>query len=160
VNGSQSKLLFKNWPMSQVQIPKPKPYKKVMNTPTNIIEMTPSKLWTQRKRMGSIGHSVSKIWSKQWTNIAAKTPRWTCLALDRICPVSADISGKQARYVRPTQKLPSQLWFLSYEAPKWMKLGHKGHLNTSNKFRMRFFPNPKISLPILNELEEPRFWEK
>jgi hypothetical protein len=45
-------------------------------------------------------------------------------------------------------------------APKWMKLGHKGHLNTSNKFIMRFFPNPKISLPILNELEEPRFWEK
>jgi hypothetical protein len=25
---------------------------------------------------------------------------------------------------------------------------------------MRFFLNPKISLPILNELEEPRFWEK
>jgi hypothetical protein len=25
-----------------------------------------------------------------------------------------------------------------------MKLGHKGHLNTSNKFPMRFFPNPKI----------------
>jgi hypothetical protein len=41
-----------------------------------------------------------------------------------------------------------------------MKLGHKGHLNTSNKFSMRFFPNPKISLPILNELEEPRFWKK
>jgi hypothetical protein len=41
-----------------------------------------------------------------------------------------------------------------------MKLGHKGYLNTSNKFLMRFFPNLKISLPILNELEEPRFWEK
>jgi hypothetical protein len=41
-----------------------------------------------------------------------------------------------------------------------MKLGHKGHLNTSNKFLMMFFPNPKIYLPILNELEEPRFWEK
>jgi hypothetical protein len=41
-----------------------------------------------------------------------------------------------------------------------MKLGHKGHLNTSNKFLMRFSPNPNISLPILNELEEPRFWEK
>jgi hypothetical protein len=41
-----------------------------------------------------------------------------------------------------------------------MKLGHKGHLNTSNKFPMSFFPNPKIFLPILNELEEPRFWEK
>jgi hypothetical protein len=41
-----------------------------------------------------------------------------------------------------------------------MKLGHKGHLNTNNKFPMRFFPNPKISLLILNELEEPGFWEK
>jgi hypothetical protein len=25
---------------------------------------------------------------------------------------------------------------------------------------MRFFPNPKIFLPILIDLEEPRFWEK
>jgi hypothetical protein len=25
-------------------------------------------------------------------------------------------------------------------------------------FQKRFFPNPKISLPILDELEEPRFW--
>jgi hypothetical protein len=41
-----------------------------------------------------------------------------------------------------------------------MKLGHKGHLNTSNMFPMRFFPNPKILFPILNELEEPMFWEK
>jgi hypothetical protein len=40
-----------------------------------------------------------------------------------------------------------------------MKLGHKGHLNTSNKFPMRFFPNPKIFFSILDELEEPRFWE-
>jgi hypothetical protein len=39
-----------------------------------------------------------------------------------------------------------------------MKLGHKGHLNTRNKFSKRFFPNPKISLPILEELEKPRFW--
>jgi hypothetical protein len=44
VNGSQSKFFCKNWAMSQVQTPKPKPYKKVMNTPTNIIEMIPSKL--------------------------------------------------------------------------------------------------------------------
>jgi hypothetical protein len=49
---------------------------------------------------------------------------------------------------------------LSYGASKWMKLGHNGHLNTSNKFPMRVFQNLKISLPILNELKEPRFWEK
>jgi hypothetical protein len=39
-----------------------------------------------------------------------------------------------------------------------MKLGHKDHLNTLNKFSKRFFPNPKISLPILDELKESRFW--
>jgi hypothetical protein len=38
-----------------------------------------------------------------------------------------------------------------------MKLGHKGHLNTRNKFQKRVFPNPKIFLPILDELEESRF---
>jgi hypothetical protein len=41
-----------------------------------------------------------------------------------------------------------------------MKLGHKGHLNTRNKFQKRFFPNPKISLSILEELKESRFWRK
>jgi hypothetical protein len=41
-----------------------------------------------------------------------------------------------------------------------MKQGHKGHLNKSNKFPKRFFPNPKISLLILDELKEFRFWEK
>jgi hypothetical protein len=41
-----------------------------------------------------------------------------------------------------------------------MRLGHKGHLNTSNKFPMRFFPNSKIFFSILDEPEEPRFWEK
>jgi hypothetical protein len=41
-----------------------------------------------------------------------------------------------------------------------MKLGHNGHLNTRNKFSKRLFPNPKIPLSILDELDEPRFWEK
>jgi hypothetical protein len=41
-----------------------------------------------------------------------------------------------------------------------MKLEHKGHLNTRNKFPKRFFPNLNISLPILDELEESRFWWK
>jgi hypothetical protein len=38
-----------------------------------------------------------------------------------------------------------------------MKLGHKGHLNTRNKFPKRFFPSPKISLLILDELEKLGF---
>jgi hypothetical protein len=41
-----------------------------------------------------------------------------------------------------------------------MKLGHKGHLNTRNKFPKRFSPNLKISLLISDELEEARFWQK
>jgi hypothetical protein len=41
-----------------------------------------------------------------------------------------------------------------------MKLGYKGQINTRNKFPKRFFSNPKIFLPILDELEESRFWRK
>jgi hypothetical protein len=41
-----------------------------------------------------------------------------------------------------------------------MKLGHKDHHNTRNKFSKRVFPNPKISLSILDQLKEPRFWGK
>jgi hypothetical protein len=39
-----------------------------------------------------------------------------------------------------------------------MKLGHKSHLNTRNKFSKRFSPNLKKFLPILNELKKYRFW--
>jgi hypothetical protein len=39
-----------------------------------------------------------------------------------------------------------------------MKLGHKGHLNTRNKFSKEFFfSNPKISLLILDELKKLGF---
>jgi hypothetical protein len=38
-----------------------------------------------------------------------------------------------------------------------MKLGHKGHLNTRNKFPKRFSPNSKIFLLILDELKKPKF---
>jgi hypothetical protein len=41
-----------------------------------------------------------------------------------------------------------------------MNLGDKSHLNTRNKFSKWVFPNPKVSLSILNELKEPRFWWK
>jgi hypothetical protein len=38
-----------------------------------------------------------------------------------------------------------------------MKLGHKGHLNTRNKFPKRVFPNPKISILILDEIKNLGF---
>jgi hypothetical protein len=41
-----------------------------------------------------------------------------------------------------------------------MKLGHKSHIYTRNKFPKRFSPNLKIFLLILDELEESRFWGK
>jgi hypothetical protein len=41
-----------------------------------------------------------------------------------------------------------------------MNLGDKSHLNTRNKFSKWAFPNPKVSLSILNEIKEPRFWWK
>jgi hypothetical protein len=46
---------------------------------------------------------------------------------------------------------------LSYKAQNGIKLAHKGHLNKRNNFSKRFFPNPKISLPIMDELKKPRF---
>jgi hypothetical protein len=52
VNGSLIKFFCKNLPMSQVQTPKPKPYKKVMNTSTNSAEMISSKLWMHQKKNG------------------------------------------------------------------------------------------------------------
>jgi hypothetical protein len=52
LNGSLIKFFCKNWPMSQVQTPEPKPCKKVMNTPTNNIEITPLKVQTQKKKNG------------------------------------------------------------------------------------------------------------
>jgi hypothetical protein len=39
-----------------------------------------------------------------------------------------------------------------------MKFGHKGHLNTRNKFPKRFSPNPTF-FPILDELKNLGFGE-
>jgi hypothetical protein len=40
-----------------------------------------------------------------------------------------------------------------------MKLRHRGHINTRNKFPKWFFPNPNISLPVLDELKKLGFGE-
>jgi hypothetical protein len=96
-----------------------------------------------RRRMGSIGLTVRKLPSKQSSNVAAEKARRISPALNQICPVSLDISGKSIRYVRSTQKLSSKFWFLSYEAPNWMKTGHKGHLKTWYTFPQKVFPKSK-----------------
>jgi hypothetical protein len=50
VNGRLIKFFYNNRLMSQVQISKSKYCKKVMNTPTNNVEMIPLKLRTQQKK--------------------------------------------------------------------------------------------------------------
>jgi hypothetical protein len=129
--------------MSNVQTPKPKPYNKVMNTPTNSIEMISSKLWMHQKKNGINWTPGYQDMTKTVNKHCWRKSPVDMFGLDRICLVSADISDNLARYVRPTKKFPPQLWFLSYGAPKLMKLGHKGHLNTSNNFPMMFFPKSK-----------------
>jgi hypothetical protein len=41
--------------------------------------------------------------------------------------------------------------------PNQIKLAHKAHLNTRKKFSKKFFSNPTISLPILDELKNLGF---
>jgi hypothetical protein len=92
--------------------------------------------------------------------------RWAENCLSNMSGLEPDMSGlgriypKTGVYVWSTQKLSSQLWFLSYETPNWMKPGHKCHLNIRNKFPNRFSPNPKIFFLILDEVKESRFWGK
>jgi hypothetical protein len=62
VNGSQIKFFYKYRPMSQVKSLEPKHYKKMMNTPSNIIELIPSKLWTQ--------------WKKEWDQLDTRLARY------------------------------------------------------------------------------------
>jgi hypothetical protein len=60
VNGSIIKFFYKNQPMSQVQTLRPKYYKKVMNTPTNSVEVIPLELRMQRKKNG---FNVREFWT-------------------------------------------------------------------------------------------------
>jgi hypothetical protein len=58
------------------------------------------------------------------------------------------------------QNLPlsSQVWFLSYSAPNWMKLRHNGHLNTGNKFPKEVFPKSKDFPSDFGWTRKPKFW--
>jgi hypothetical protein len=54
--------------------------------------------------------------------------------------------------------LSSQVWFLNYSAPTQMKLGHKGHLNTRNKFPNEVFPKSNDFPSDFGWTQNPRFW--
>jgi hypothetical protein len=148
VNRSRIKFFCKNRHLSQVQYPKPKHCNKVMNILTNSIEMIPSKLWMQRKMNGinwthgyqdmaktvieRQAESLSRTLS-DWSFLELKTEVRTlfgsCQTLSGVakhCPVG----GIYKTWFSPKAVLSTQVWFLSYTAPKWIKFGHKGYLNT------------------------------
>jgi hypothetical protein len=118
-----------------------------------------------RKRMGSIGHPVSKIWPKRWMDVGLK------ISVGH-CPVELKTKGRILSGSRWTlsdrrslenvifsKNLPlsSQVWFLSCNALNQMKLGHKGHLNTMNKFPKEVFPKSN-NFPFDGWTQKPRFW--
>jgi hypothetical protein len=73
VSGRQSKFLCKNWspkfkPQSQ------NPTRKWLTHQPTTQKWSPQSYEHSGKRMRSIGHPVSKIWTKEWMNVIAKTP--------------------------------------------------------------------------------------
>jgi hypothetical protein len=94
VNESWIKFFFKNWHISQVQTPKPKPCKKVMNThqpPAN--KWSPQSYKASGRRMRSNRHSVSKIWPKRWMNVELKLLVGQCLAQPYIVRLGLTMSN-------------------------------------------------------------------
>jgi hypothetical protein len=65
-----------------------------MKTLSNSIKLIPTNYEANRRKMWSIGFTVSKLHWKQSSNIAAKNVRWTCPTLNWICLASSDISKK------------------------------------------------------------------
>jgi hypothetical protein len=119
--------------------------------------------------MRSIGHPVSKIWSKSWTNIGL-IRLGVPVAENKSPDLHRPLSGGDGHHTMPdrrslesasfSQNLPlsSQVWFLSYSAPNRMKLGHNGHLNTSSKFPIEVFPKTNDFPSDFGWTQKPRFW--
>jgi hypothetical protein len=79
--------------------------------------------------MGSIGHPVSQIWSKQRTNVRLKLPSGQSPGLlDKVWQGWTKSGGRSREHIS-FQNLP-----LSSK-----KLGHKGHLNIRKKFPKEVF---------------------
>jgi hypothetical protein len=71
------------------------------NDPHNITKLVEKELDQTDNQLAKYGQNSEQT--------SAETVQRTCPALNQICPVSPDISGKIAGYVRSTQKHSSQL---------------------------------------------------
>jgi hypothetical protein len=106
-------------------------------------------------------HKSTKVAEKEWeqtdTQLAKydQNSKWTSGWISQSDIVQWEVFGNEIFTKNPS--LSSETWSLSNKAPNWMKLGYKGHLNTRNKFPKEVFPNPKISLLILDELKNLGF---
>jgi hypothetical protein len=148
-----------------------------MNIPTNKVEMIPSKLRMQRKKWDQLDTRLVRYvqnceWTSGWKSQfdivrlgVSGAQNWR----PDLIRVTSDIvrwgrtlSGRWSlENVIFSQNLPlsSQVWFLSYIAPNWMKIGHKGHLNTRNKFPKVIFSKSNDFPSDFGWTQKPRFWE-
>jgi hypothetical protein len=133
--------------------------------------------------MAWIGHPVSKIWPKHWTTVGLKLSVGHCpvepdivqLGVSRAQNWRSDLVWATSDIVRwgwilsgrrslenaiffQNSYLSSQIWFLSYSTPNRMRLGHKGHLNTWNKFLRVVFPKSNDFPSDFGWTQKARFW--
>jgi hypothetical protein len=84
-----------------------------------------------------------------------------CLVQAEHCPVGPynvryEVSGNT--FFSQNPPLSFQTWFLSYGAPNQMKLGHKDHLNTRNKFLKEVFSKSNDFPSDFGWTQKLRFW--
>jgi hypothetical protein len=144
--------------------------------------MIPLEVINTAEKMRSIGRPVSKIWSKWWMNVELKLSVGHCPVESDLVRLEFFWSSKLKarpylghvsvqwgwtlsgmRYLKnmifsQNPLLSSQVWFLSCTAQNRMKLGHKSHLNTRNKFPKEVFPKSNDSLSDFRWTQKPRFW--
>jgi hypothetical protein len=156
-----NKFLFKNWSMSWMQ------------NPGNFCArrwwkyITTAKKWSQQnyeasiRKMGSIGHTVSKLRSRQSSKVELKMPARTSPP-----ETVSDLSGNWPGLVRPIQNYAQFLYNTEPFIPNLdsSATSHKMEWNlnirvisTQGTSFKEVSSNLKIFLPILDELKKPRF---
>jgi hypothetical protein len=100
------------------------------------------------------------VWLEVFENSKLKVG--PCLGQVRHCLVGLDIvrwevSKKRDFLLKSTPFFPSLILEL-YRAPTQMKLGHKGHLSTRNKFPKEVFLKSNDFPSDFGWTQKPRFW--
>jgi hypothetical protein len=167
VNGSEIKFFHKNWPMFQVETPRNVEKKECDQLDTRLTKYDQN----SERTLGWNGQSGIVQWSQTLsgrtghcpTGVSRTQNRWLDLVRDTSDIVwwGRTLSGRRSLenaifYQNPL--LSSQVWFLSYIASNQMKLGHEGHLNTSNKCPKVVFPKSKDFPSDFGWTQKPRFW--